>query len=81
MVFFNAKTILEGEPRGYYLSHSWGNKGIPTFTKDIILKVNIIAWLELELADFEAAVQHFNHYAIGTHLWYLIKHSRLNWII
>ena len=30
------------------------------------LKVNIVPWLEFELAFFKAAVKHFSHYAMGT---------------
>ena len=39
---------------------------VHTFSKCICLKVNIIAWLEFELAYFEAAVQHFNHCTMWT---------------
>ena len=34
-----------------------------TFPIGINLKVNVIAWLEFELAYFETAVQHFSHNA------------------
>ena len=37
-----------------------------SFPKDIGPKVNVIAWLEFELAYLEAAVQHFSHYTTGT---------------
>ena len=38
-----------------------GNKRIHAFPKGISSKVNVIARLELELAHFKAAVEHFNH--------------------
>ena len=46
----------------YYLTKAVGYKGINTFPKIISPKVNVITWLEFELAYFEAAVQHFTHY-------------------
>ena len=39
---------------------------IHTFPKVIKPKVNVIAELEFELADFEAIVQHFSHYVKAT---------------
>ena len=36
--------------------------------KGISTNVNVIARLELELAYFKAAIQHFSHYAMGTSL-------------
>ena len=48
-------TLVEKQLR-YYLTHKWGNKGVDTFHKSISPKVNVIAWLEIELAYFEAAV-------------------------
>ena len=41
-------------------------KGVYTFSKDICPKVNVIAWLELELNYFETAVQHVSHKTTGT---------------
>ena len=35
---------------------------VHTFPKGISPKVNVIAWLEFELAYFEAVVKHFNNY-------------------
>ena len=35
---------------------------IYTFPKDISPKMNVIAWLEFELADYDVAVQHISHY-------------------
>ena len=36
------------------------------FSKSINQKVNVIVWLEFELAYFEIAVQHFSHYTTET---------------
>ena len=49
-----------------YLTHRWEDKGVHTFPKGICLKVNIIVWLEFELAYYDSAVQHFNHYTTKT---------------
>ena len=38
------------------------DKGVHTFPKDICPKVNVIARLEFELAYYDFAVHHFNHY-------------------
>ena len=38
--------------------------GFNTFPKDICPKVNVLLWLEFELAYFETVVQHFSHYAL-----------------
>ena len=46
---FKAKAILV-EQQGYYSTNSWKDKGIYTFIKGIILKMNIIARPEFELA-------------------------------
>ena len=42
--------------------HSLEYKEIHTFPKGIYPKVNILAWLEFELAYYDPAVQRFNHY-------------------
>ena len=63
---FNAKAILLEEPLWNYLTHSWENKGVHTFPKDICPKVNVIARLEYELAYYDSAVHHFNHYTTRT---------------
>ena len=57
---FNAIAILLKEQ--FYLTHSWEDKGVHTFPKGICLKVNIIVRLENELAYYDSAVHHFNHY-------------------
>ena len=59
---FNAKAILPEEQQWYYLTHSWEDKVAHTFPKGICPKV--IARLEYELAYYDSAVQHFNHYTI-----------------
>ena len=48
MLLFNSKLL--GADKGVYIF-------------DIRSKVNIIAWLEFELAYFETAVEHFSHYS------------------
>ena len=63
---FNAKAILPEEQLWYYLTHSWEDKGVHTFPKGIFPKVNVIAWLEYELAYYDSAVQRFNHYTTRT---------------
>ena len=34
-----------------------GNKGVPTFPKAINPKVNVGAWVEIELAHYDVAIQ------------------------
>ena len=65
-MLFNAKAILQEEQYWYYLTHSWEDKEVHTFLKDICLKVNVIARLEHELAYYDSAVHHFNHYTRRT---------------
>ena len=64
------------------LIHSWENKGVHIFPKRICLKVNVIAWLEFELAYYDSVVHRFNHFTTRTPLWiffYLIlRHRWLN---
>ena len=43
-------------------------RGIITFSKSIWQKLNVIAWIEFELAYFEAAVQYIWYYTVGTPL-------------
>ena len=62
----NAKVICV-EQSWHNLIHSWvGDKGFQIFPKDINLKVNIIVQLEFELAYHYVAVQHVNHFTVGT---------------
>ena len=42
------------------------NKKVQTILKGINLKVNVIVRLEFDTAYYDAAVQHFKHYAIRT---------------
>ena len=50
----------------YYLTYSWEDKGVHTFSKGICPKGNVIAWQEFELAYFDSAVQRFNYYNMRT---------------
>ena len=59
------------------LTHNRGAKGIHTFLKGIIPKVNIIAQLEFELAYYDVTVQYVSYYASGT----IPIFEKLNWII
>ena len=43
-------------------THSWEDKGVHAFHKDICPKVNVIARLEYELAYYDFVVHRFNHY-------------------
>ena len=63
---FKSKAILIEEQQWFYLTHSWGEKGVPmvlvhTFPKGISPKVNAIARLKFELAYNESVVQHFSY--------------------
>ena len=42
------------------------NKRVHAFPKSIALKVNVITWLEFELADFNVAVKLVSHNATVT---------------
>ena len=48
------------------LIQSWEDKGVHTFPKGICPKVNVIVRLGFELAYYDSAVQHFNHYTSRT---------------
>ena len=58
---FNAKAILLEEQYWYYLIHSLEDKRVYIFRKGICPKMNVIAWLEFELAYYDFAVHRFNH--------------------
>ena len=62
----HAKTILLEDQSWYYLTHSERNKGLHTPFKRISPKVDLIAWLEFELAHDDATVLHFSHYWTGS---------------
>ena len=57
---FNTKAILIEEQLWDYLTHSWEDKGVHTFSKGICPKANVIAWLEFELVYYDSAVHRFN---------------------
>ena len=63
---FNTKAVLLEEQKWYYLTHSWEDNEVHTFPKGICPKVNVIAWLEYELAYYDSAVHRFNHYTTRT---------------
>ena len=46
---FNTKVIFVEEQQWYYLTNSWEDKEVHTFSKGISPKVNVIAWLEFKL--------------------------------
>ena len=54
------KPSLQKNSSGDIYSIAGGIRGVPIFLKNISQNVNIIARLEFELADFEAAVKHIN---------------------
>ena len=80
-MLFNAKAILLEEQSWYYLTHSWEDKGFHTFPKGICPKVNVIARLEYELADFDSSVHHFNHYTTWILLSLLSNNNNLPAVI
>ena len=47
----NATEIFVEEQQRYYVTHRMGNKGVHAFPK---VKVNVIAWLEFEIAYFDS---------------------------
>ena len=50
----------------------WGDKRIVTFLKGISPKMIVIAQMAFELAHYDVAVQHINHYAMLSNslFWY-----------
>ena len=48
------KNLVE-QQLGYYFSHNWRGKGINS-------KVNLIARLEFEIAEWDVIVEHFSRY-------------------
>ena len=67
---FNAKAISVEEQKWYQLIHRWGDKGFHIFPKGMSLKVNVIARLEFELANYDIAAQHFIHFSPDTSPYY-----------
>ena len=49
-----------------YLTHSWEDTEVHTFSKGICPKVNVLARLDFELAYNDPAVHRFNHYTTRT---------------
>ena len=62
--FPNVKAILIEGRQWYYLTYSWGNKGVYTFLMIISPERNIIAWQKFELAYY-VTFQHVSHNAMG----------------
>ena len=62
---FNAEAIFLEEQKCYYLTHSWGNKGVRTFPNGISQKVNVIKRLACKLDYYKSAAHRFNHYTTG----------------
>ena len=70
------------------LSHPWRTvvvlkpliewSGVHNLPKGIDPKVTVITWLDFKLAYFEAAVQHFGHYATRTPHQKTVNHSLLH---
>ena len=73
---FNAKAILLVEQQWCYLTHSWEDKGVHTFSKDICPKVIIILRLDFKPAYYDSRVQHFNHYITRTPPRYSLRRER-----
>ena len=50
----------------YYLTINGEDKEVHAFSMGISPKVNVIVWLDLQLAFYNEAVQYISHYAAGT---------------
>ena len=50
----------------YYQIDYCENKGVHALSKGINPKVNVTTWLGFELAYYDVAVRHDNHYATRT---------------
>ena len=64
----NVKVILLEEQKWCYLTHWWEDKRVHTFPKGICPKFG----LEFELAYYDSAVQHFNHYTKRTSTFFYV---------
>ena len=66
MVYQPLWVILIPKPSVEKLSYlpRGGNKGIHTFSNGISSKENIIVCLEIELADYDLAIQPVSHHAM-----------------
>ena len=47
-------------------TYGWEDKTVHIFPNGINPQMNVIAWMEFEVATIETAVQHFSHYSMGT---------------
>ena len=54
-------------------NQSWEDKGAHTFSKGIYPKVNVIARLEYEPANYDSEVYRFNHYTLRTPIYNILK--------
>ena len=70
---FNAKAILLEEQLWLYLTYSWEDKGCHTFPNGICPKVNVIARLEFEIANYDSRIHRF--------IYYTTKTSPVDWSI
>ena len=69
-------TIEKGGEKGLGISvlMAWHNDDDDdTFPKGICQKVNVIAWLEFELAYYDVVVQYVSHYTAGTPLISMVE--------
>ena len=64
----NARAILVEGQWLYHHIYSWWNKGVHAFPWGINLKVNVIPWLEFELAYSNIAFQNVSYKTTGTDL-------------
>ena len=60
------KLSLEKTSNDTILPTGGGDKGVHTFLQGISLKVNVITWLEFELAYCEVTVQYVCHLTTET---------------
>ena len=58
---------------------------VHAFLECISLKVNVIAWVEFDLADFKATVEHFCYFALRTpkklFLYFYLERSQKHFAI
>ena len=50
----------------YYLTHSWDDKVVHSFSKGVCPKVNVTARLDFELTYYDSADYRFYHYTTRT---------------
>ena len=73
--------ILVEEQWWYYSTYSWGNKRIYTFPKGISPRVDIIVWLEFELAYKDVRVLHISHCTMGNPIGWIYGIAYLHLMI